>query len=524
MINKKKKKKKKSILPNIRKNINKTVTFTSRGSLLGPAREDNDIKISKYLNKKKKRYISLDHDINVLDHQSIIFLIDKANIFYNNLNYKSAISASTNAIDLLLSEHEHLIIDANINHNLDQNTNQQLYQAYYIRSQSLYQFITIKTKKPIDEHDVSIIYDQYIYIAIADFKHLLYFKQVVKDQICYQLCNLYLLISNFNEILQLLKEQEDVLGGLNNKTKTETTVELNYINKLIQLKQQIINLNVEKKNFEKKNFEKKNVEQQQEKAIINYYNSYLIYHYNDYEIYYAKALYLSTYTKNYQQALINYHYAIYFLKSKPKNINDYILIYYNRAKLYHVLNQIDLCLNDYQLVITYYKEQQDLGLKKIENIDISLQHINDEYQQIKITKSYKNLIKKANHAFIKAKDYMSSIRLYTKALKYYTQLKDNQMKIISGLLANRSLCELYLKNYQACINDCNKALSFIKEKNQQYYMLNIRLATIYCYIGQHNQGLLLYQKIYQEIQSNNDIDQQLIQDIKHDIDMLLSFK
>lgn len=74
-----------------------------------------------------------------------------------------------------------------------------------------------------------------------------------------------------------------------------------------------------------------------------------------------------------------------------------------------------------------------------------------------------NFKNQGNDCF-KAKDPKAARSLYTKGI----DVKCNDDKINESLYANRAMCELELKNYRRCINDCKKALN-LNPKNVKCY-------------------------------------------------------
>lgn len=68
----------------------------------------------------------------------------------------------------------------------------------------------------------------------------------------------------------------------------------------------------------------------------------------------------------------------------------------------------------------------------------------------------------------KEKDFKGARSLYTKGI----DVKCNDDKINEALYANRAMCELELKNYRLCINDCKNALSLNPKNLKCYYRMS----------------------------------------------------
>lgn len=93
------------------------------------------------------------------------------------------------------------------------------------------------------------------------------------------------------------------------------------------------------------------------------------------------------------------------------------------------------------------------------NIELeALRSLAYEGEPDEIATNFKN---QGNDRF-KAKDYQNAIAYYTKGL----DIECNDDKVNVALLINRAACNLELKNYRRCIDDCKKALG-IDEKNSK---------------------------------------------------------
>ncbi|CCH62619.1 hypothetical protein TBLA_0H03380 [Henningerozyma blattae CBS 6284] len=75
--------------------------------------------------------------------------------------------------------------------------------------------------------------------------------------------------------------------------------------------------------------------------------------------------------------------------------------------------------------------------------------------------------KNRGNEFYKLKQYRDAREVYTKGI----DVKCDDDKINESLYANRAACELELKNFRKCIEDCKKALSFNVKNIKCYYRM-----------------------------------------------------
>ncbi|KAL6945102.1 hypothetical protein ACO0QE_002547 [Hanseniaspora vineae] len=83
--------------------------------------------------------------------------------------------------------------------------------------------------------------------------------------------------------------------------------------------------------------------------------------------------------------------------------------------------------------------------------------------------------KNQGNEMFKLKQYKGARELYTKALDVKPDPKEHS-ELLSILLSNRAACELELKNYRKCINDCKKSLNHNSKSVKAYY----RMAKAFC--------------------------------------------
>lgn len=99
--------------------------------------------------------------------------------------------------------------------------------------------------------------------------------------------------------------------------------------------------------------------------------------------------------------------------------------------------------------------------------------------------------------FFHAKDFRSATNAYAEAI---SATSSDNTDFIATCLSNRAACLLQLGEFQDCINDCSKALSYLPDTRDtdggssvlKHYRLKLKLfvrrGTAYCRVGQFSQG------------------------------------
>ncbi|KAG1704284.1 hypothetical protein DVH05_006292 [Phytophthora capsici] len=99
--------------------------------------------------------------------------------------------------------------------------------------------------------------------------------------------------------------------------------------------------------------------------------------------------------------------------------------------------------------------------------------------------------------FFHAKDFRSATNAYAEAI---SATSSDNIDFIATCLSNRAACLLQLGEFEDCINDCSKALSYLPDTREtdggssvlKHYRLKLKLfvrrGTAYCRVGQFSQG------------------------------------
>lgn len=104
-------------------------------------------------------------------------------------------------------------------------------------------------------------------------------------------------------------------------------------------------------------------------------------------------------------------------------------------------------------------------------------------------------LKIKGNELLKENKVSNALQMYTNSIEYYP----NE----STTYCNRALCYIKLKDYQKCIDDCNKAIDLSTTKN--YSKAYFRRASAYIELNEFKKGLIDYKYLLDTIPDNLDI-------------------
>ncbi|GMF40916.1 unnamed protein product [Phytophthora fragariaefolia] len=100
--------------------------------------------------------------------------------------------------------------------------------------------------------------------------------------------------------------------------------------------------------------------------------------------------------------------------------------------------------------------------------------------------------------FFHAKDFRSATNAYAEAI---SAAPSDNTEFIATCLSNRAACLLHLREFEECISDCSKALSYLPDTRDidnnnssvlKHYRLKLKLfvrrGTAYCRVGQYSEA------------------------------------